>query len=123
MLPVSPNEPKERTTGATDLAQSVTERMFNEWCQLNGSDTGWGSDEVDDATRAIWVELGHVAIAEVEFDHVIVPAADVLKPYHVSVDIDDLRLVLGNQTVYSADDDDLHQAICRLEAIADGGAV
>ena len=102
----------ERTTGATDAPE--TPEQLIAWSIE--SETGYDPIWCRGLARQCVQSLTSNGLA-------IAPAADVLKPYHVSVDIDDLRLVLGNQTVYSADDDDLHQAICRLEAIADGGAV
>ena len=111
----------ERTTGATDAQIDAAARRWYARA-FHVEDGSWG--DVTDRDKAIWCGVMQTSATDlVPPGMVIAPAADVLKPYHVSVDIDDLRLVLGNQTVYSADDDDLHQAICRLEAIADGGAV
>ena len=62
----------------TEMQIAIAERMFDEWCQYNGSDTGWASSEVDDDTRSVWIELAGVAVAEIEYDHAIVRAGDAL---------------------------------------------
>ena len=118
MLPVSPNEPKQRTTGATvEQIEAAAKRYWDlALCHECPGET-W-----EQWRDFLIVDYSNECRYIVPPGLVIAPAADVLKPYHVSVDIDDLKLVLGNQAVYSVDDDDLHQAICRLEAIADGGA-
>ena len=54
------------------LRNQVAEAMFDEWCQQNGSDTGWGSSEVDEKIRILWLVLADFAIAAIEYDHMIV---------------------------------------------------
>ncbi len=70
----------ETTGEIVPLNQAVAESMFDEWCQLNGSDTGWASPEVDDDTRNTWIALADIAIATIEFDYLIVERGEVIRP-------------------------------------------
>lgn len=110
----------------TEMQIAIAERMFDEWCQYNGSDTGWSSSEVGDDTRSVWIELAGVAVAEIEYDHAIVRAEDALTAEDRAAIGRAYQHMSGEHgesqgEPYIADYDQWSEDIAVLSAIAAGG--
>lgn len=123
MLPVSPNEPKERTTGATDAQiEAAARRCWEAEMSHEASET-WNSWR-----DYLIADLSNPASYIVPPGMVIAPAADVLTSEMRA----DIATVLESAEAwisefdYNKDDMTFYEngmaAIARLRAIADGGA-
>jgi len=121
MLPVSPNEPKERTTGATDAQIELMAKRFHNLGQTDPYDYhDW--DEIGRNEKAAvrdWVE--DIISVACPVGMVIAPAADVLTS-EMRKDITDIYCLVASGSCLAEIGIAAHKAETTLRAIAAGGA-